>query len=190
MKEKKLIFGVGFNDADYITRTSSWTCPFFRKWKDMLCRCYSEYEQKRSPTYLGCYVVTEWLYFSKFKLWMESQPWEGNVLDKDILVPGNKVYSPDTCVFVSTVTNGFIVEKSKSGLIVGVSKHKDKYQARCGDSQGEQKYLGVYETPELAHKAWLQYKLEQARILATKQTDVRVAKALIDRYENYRNYFC
>lgn len=190
MKEKKLVYGVGINDADYITRTSFWTCPFFRKWKDMLCRCYSEYEQKRSPTYLGCYVVTDWLYFSKFKLWMESQPREGNVLDKDILVPGNKVYSPDTCVFVSTVTNGFIVEKSKSGLIVGVSKHKDKYQARCGDSQGEQKYLGVYETPELAHKAWLQYKLEQARILATKQTDVRVAKALIDRYENYHNYFC
>lgn len=46
------------------------------------------------------------------------------------------------------------------------------------------------ETAELAHKAWLQYKLEQARILATKQTDVRVAKALIDRYENYHNYFC
>lgn len=190
MKERKLVYGVGVNDADYVTRKSSWTCPFFRKWKDMLCRCYSEYEQKRSPTYAGCCVVPEWLYFSKFKTWMESQLWEGNVLDKDILFPNNKEYGPLTCVFVSAITNGFIVEKGRSDLPVGVSKHKDKYQARCGDSQGEQKYLGVFETSELAHKAWLVCKLDQAKLLADVQLDTRVAKALVDRYENYNNYFC
>lgn len=51
MKEKKLVFGVGINDADYNVyktgivdgkQTVLWICPFYRKWKDMMMRCYSE----------------------------------------------------------------------------------------------------------------------------------------------------
>lgn len=186
MKEKKLVYGVGINDADYVTRTSSWTCPFFRKWKDMLARCYSEYENIRQPTYLECYVVDEWLYFSKFKSWMGKQDWQNNVLDKDLLVRGNKVYGPDTCVFVSAQLNGFLVEKKNADLPVGASVHKRKFQSRCAELGKEQKYLGLFDTAEEAHQAWLAFKLEQAYKLSVQQTDKRVAKALIDRYENYK----
>lgn len=186
MKEKKLVYGVGINDADYVTRTSSWTCPFFRKWKDMLARCYSEYENTRHPTYLECYVVDEWLYFSRFKLWMEQQDWQGKALDKDILVRGNKEYGPSTCVFVSAQLNGFLVEKVSGDLPVGASILRGKFQSRCAEFGKGQKYLGVFDTAIEAHKAWLFFKLEQAYILAAQQTDKRVAKALIDRYENYK----
>jgi len=36
---------------------------------------------------------------------MERQDWEGKHLDKDILIPGNKIYSPDRCIFVSSLIN-------------------------------------------------------------------------------------
>lgn len=187
--KKKLIYGVGINDADYTTRTSTWTCPFFRKWKDMLCRCYSDYEMARHPPYKNCYVVEDWKHFTQFKIWMEKQDWEGKHLDKDLLLPNNKGYGPDTCLFIDSVVNGFITEKHGQDLPVGVSKHKNKYQSRCATLGNGQKYLGLYDTAEQAHNVWLTFKLEQARLLATQQTDIRVAKALIDRYENYKNYF-
>jgi hypothetical protein len=186
---KKMIYGVGINDANYTTRTSTWTCPYFRKWKDMLCRCYSDYEIARHPPYANCYVIEEWKYFTKFKIWMETQDWEEKQLDKDLLFPNNKEYGPETCVFVSNVVNVFITEKSGQDLPVGVSKHKDRYQSRCGTLGKGQKYLGIYDTADEAHGVWLNFKLEQAKILAAQQTDDRVAKALINRYERYKDYF-
>ena len=77
----------------------------------MLQRCYSESHLVRQPTYKGCSVCEEWLTFSNFKSWMEQQDWEGKQLDKDLLVYKNKIYSPETCVFVSSVINSFFVEK-------------------------------------------------------------------------------
>lgn len=201
-KKKKLVCGVGWNDADYqITEQQvtideyggkkkiTWMCPFYWKWKSMLQRCYSPKLQEIRPTYVGCCVCEEWLTFSNFKAWMEVQDWEGKQLDKDLLTPGNKVYSPETCVFVDKRVNLFLIECSatRGECIIGVCWHRgvNKFQALCGDGSGKQKHLGCFNTELEAHKAWLAFKLEQAKILAAEQTDPRVAKALIERYENY-----
>jgi len=201
----KLVYGVGVNDATYRVQKFEtvgyteegkqiqkliWVCPFYSRWKGMLQRCYSKVEHKRYPNYIGCHAVSEWHKFSNFKAWMERQDWEGNHLDKDILFPGNKIYGPETCVFVAANVNIFLTESTSSQgeWPVGVSFHKEKakFQAQCNDVvTGKRKHLGCYKTPEAAHKAWLSFKLEQARILASKQTDKRIAKALIERYENY-----
>lgn len=139
---------------------------------------------------MGCFVADEWLYFSRFKAWMETQDWQGKQLDKDILVQGNKVYSADFCVFVDKKVNTFITEKksNKGEFPAGVDFHKGKYRSQGRSVQtGKQEHLGCYDTPEEAHQVWLNFKLQQAVILADQQTDERVAKALIDRYENYEN---
>lgn len=201
---KRLLFGVGINDADYVTQVMEtisyvngkqkqklvWKCPFYRKWSAMLGRCYSEKSQIKYPTYQGCYVTKEWLTFSTFRVWMVQQNWEGKELDKDILFLNNKVYSPETCVFVDQKVNSFILENtfSRGEWPIGVDFHKrgDKFQARCKSVvTGKQEYLGLFLTPEEAHKAWLAFKLEQAYVLAAEQKDERVAKALIDKYENF-----
>jgi len=105
MKAKKLVYGVGINDADYVTQkweTISyvngkqkqnlvWECHYYRTWCGMLMRCYSAKHQERNPTYKGCSVSEEWLRFSNFKSWMERQDFEGMQLDKDLLFEGNKV---------------------------------------------------------------------------------------------------
>ena len=194
MREKnRLVCGWGINDADYtvkpmINGKQVW-CPFYRAWVDMLTRCYSTKFQAKHLTYEGCSVCDEWLTFSNFKAWMETQDWEGKQLDKDLLVKWNKVYSPGTCVFLSASINSFIPEhESVRGTYpIGVcwSSQNKKYKAGIGDRMGSNITLGYFDTPEEAHKAWLTAKLEQAKILAAEQSDPRVAKALVDRYENY-----
>ena len=156
----------------------------------MLKRCYiGEFLSKR-PSYKGCSVTDEWLRFSTFKAWMETQDWEGKQMDKDILFPDNKTYGPETCVFVDAKVNSFIIERtaSRGEWPIGVILYKQggKFGAQCGSVvTGKQEYLGLFLTPEEAHQVWLTFKLEQAHILAAEQTDERVAKALIDRYENF-----
>ncbi len=67
----------------------------------MLQRCYSESYLNKRPSYRGCSVCEEWKTFSNFMAWMKNKNMENLELEKDILVPGNKLYSPETCVFVS-----------------------------------------------------------------------------------------
>lgn len=198
-KRDQLICGVGINDADYhVHKTANingkrkiiWVCPIYTIWHSMLVRCYDLKFQKRNPSYQECSCVPEWLYFSKFKAWAETQDWEGKQLDKDLIVRGNKVYGPENCVFVSPKINGFLTERLalRGDCPIGVhfEKKRNQYKANCWSVEtGKNKSLGYYKTPEEAHKAWLAFKLEQARILAAEQTDERVAKALVFRYENY-----
>lgn len=198
--EGKLVLGVGVSDVEYLMTRSEkqpdgtykvvWSCPFAAKWKGLLNRCYSKFVLKKRPTYTDCFVCDDWLYLSKFKAWMEQQDWEGKELDKDILFPGNKLYSPETCVFVERRVNLFITESpaSRGDWPIGVSwcKRSSKFVAQSYSAlTGKHKFIGYYKDPETAHSAWLAYKLEQAYILAEQQTDERVAKALIERYENY-----
>lgn len=196
-KRNKLVFGVGTNDADYRVVINQrikgkfktvWNCPFYAKWRDMLKRCYSSKFKKKYPTYEGCFTAKEWLLFSNFKAWMQTQDWEGKHLDKDILFEGNKIYGPDACIFVDAKVNLFISESParRGEYPIGVNLKGNRFQAMAKSIvTGRQQYLGMYDTPEEAHKAWFTFKLEQAYLLAAQQTDERVAKALIDRYENY-----
>lgn len=192
---KKLVYGYGINDADYevskpqtILGKVYRECPFYSRWQAMLCRCYSVKFQERQPTYVGCTVYEEWLTFSNFKVWMEKQHWEGKDLDKDLLLKNNKVYSPDTCVFVSTKVNRFLVATTqRGGYPIGVKlcrKSLYQFRAQCNNPfTGKGEHLGYFKTPEEGHKAWLKRKLELAQELAAQETDPRIAKALIDRYD-------
>lgn len=153
----------------------------------MLTRCYSTKFQERYPTYIGCTVAENWLTFSSFKAWMETQDWEGLQLDKDLLFEGNKVYSPETCVFISPMVNTFTNDRAakRGEWLIGVVLHKPagKFRAHCRNPlTGKKEYLGYFDCELEAHGAWRKRKLELAHELAAIQTDPRVAKALIDRY--------
>jgi len=197
---RRLVQGVGINDADYVTvqyeryylegkskQRLVWVCPFYKRWKGLLERCYSEKYHKKHPSYSGCTVTEDWKYFSKFKAWMEEQRWENNELDKDLLVDGNKVYSPETCVFVSRLVNSFIVnsKQSKGPYLVGVCFNKvlGKFQALCSQLNDKQKHLGYFDSEEDAHKAWKAEKFRLACLLANEQKDPRVAEALIKKFK-------
>lgn len=185
---KKLpLSGIGINDVEYPTIVKVGgrfvTCPFYRRWSCMFQRCYSTKYQITRPSYIGCSVDPEWHLFSNFRKWMMSQDYEGKQLDKDLLVEGNKVYSPSTCVFVDSYTNSFLSDsaatRSKYGM--GVEKVGSKYVARCRH-KGRVMNLGRYNTVAEANQAYYKYKLELAYILANQQKDDRVAIAILSRF--------
>ena len=204
MKIRKLMYGVGINDADYaVTKYETiivngkrkqklvWFCPFYRAWSGMLERCYSIKYQERRPTYVGCSVSEEWKTFSVFKNWMETQDWQDKHLDKDLLFEGNKVYSQETCVFVAGMVNLFTIDcgVARGEWPIGVSWHKraNKFMSQCRNPfTKKQEYLGLFDSEQEAHQVWLKRKLELAKELAAIQTDDRVAEALIGRYSNYK----
>ena len=61
--------------------------------------CYDENELKKEPSYIGCKVCEEWLNFQNFARWIYDNKYECDdlELDKDLLIKGNKIYSPNTC---------------------------------------------------------------------------------------------
>ena len=195
-KKSKLVYGIGLNDVDYSVQRYEringkqvrvWTCPFYSIWARMLNRCYSEKSHQRHPTYIGCSVCKEWLVFSNFKAWMEMQPWEGKQLDKDLLVKGNKVYSPDTCVFVDARINTFTIDsaKTRGKYLIGVNWNKSlsKFHARCSNPfTSKKEHLGLFDDELEAHLAWKQRKHELANQLADICGNEKLAIALRNRY--------
>lgn len=208
MKPRKKVCGVGVNDADYAVvkretievngaqkRKQVWMCPHYRIWVSMLNRCYSAKTQERRPNYKGCSVSEEWLLFSNFKAWMEKQDWEGNQLDKDLLFEGNKIYSAETCVFVSPMVNSFTIDcrAARGDWMIGVvwDKPTEKFKSQCSNAFTKKvEHLGLFTCEQQAHNAWLKRKLELAHLLAAEQADERVAKALILKYTNYKQSRC
>lgn len=153
----------------------------------MLERCYSDHSFKKYPTYIDCEVCPEWHTFSSFKAWMEAQDWKGKDLDKDLLVAGNKIYSPSACVFVSGQVNAFLLDHAagRGDLPIGVTwNHKlGKFRAKCNNPfTGKREHLGYFSSPEAAHEAWRCRKHELACIYADQQVDPRIAEALRLRF--------
>lgn len=110
----KTLYGVGFiGVGKYKTGERSRPCKAFIKWKNMFVRCYDNDYQLKSPTYKGCEVAEVWHNYQNFAEWFYDNYEDGLHLDKDIKVPGNKVYGPDTCTFV-TGSDNTIAAKAKS----------------------------------------------------------------------------
>ncbi|TKW65206.1 MAG: hypothetical protein DI616_15880 [Paracoccus denitrificans] len=188
-RPKKPVYGVGINDADYVTtyvdaNGKTVHCPYFAKWKSMLRRCYDPVYKAKRPTYEDCTVAPEWLTFSNFRKWMIQQDWVDKHLDKDLLVQGNKHYGPDTCVFVSGAINNLMClrENRRGDLPLGVTKMGVNgctyYVAACS-MYGKQKRLGYFKTPEEAHAAYVVAKQAHIQELAGKEADPRIKKALL-----------
>lgn len=152
----------------------------------MVGRCYSRKILEKHPTYNRCRVALEWKSFSNFKLWMEKQDWQGKFLDKDLL--SGDIYSPNTCLFVTRQVNNFMTEvkSSRGEYPTGVSFHKRdlKYQASCNDN-GKSIFLGYFDDVATAKNEYDRCKSELAIRLAGKQTDNKVAEALIIRYNQH-----
>ena len=163
--QRKLVYGIGINDADYVVEQrvggKRTVCPSYRKWVDMLTRCYSAKYHEKHTTYSGCSVTEEWLTFSNFKRWMDRQEWEGMQLDKDLLVEGNKIYNPKHCLFIPSKLNTLLTDSSaiRGEWPIGVSFNKKagKFRASCS-VDGKDKHLGLFSTPTLASAAYKEFK--------------------------------
>ena len=183
---RRPIYGVATNDAKYMVRSKVKgkyvTCPFYRKWHSMITRCYSEKFQSRYPSYKGASVCNEWLVFSEFKRWMILQDWSEKQLDKDILSQGNKVYSPEFCIFVSGEVNKLLTNRKldRGDYPQGVyfSDVDNKYKAQC-NIKGKQRHLGFFDTAESASDAYNKHKYKEIKRVANVQDCLKLRGSLL-----------
>ena len=185
------VYGKGYVGVGYY---NSRDVRLYHLWKAMLSRCYCTIRHGHRPTYKDVIVCDEWLNFQNFATWCESQEFfnakdeKGRVyqLDKDILIRGNKIYSPETCCFVPPEVNTLILNRkaSRGDNPIGVhfNKTQNKYQANC-QVNGKLAFLGYYKTSEEAFNAYKKAKEAYIKEVAEEwrdSIDPRVYESLMN----------
>ena len=161
-------------------------------WRTMITRCYSDEYHKLEPTYIGCEVCDEWKCYENFEKWCNENYYEveneRTEIDKDILIKGNKIYSPETCVFIPQRINKLFTKNQarRGDYPIGVSfdGYENKFRADC-QINGKGKTLGRFKTPEEAFKIYKKFKEEEIKRVADEYKYV-IPKKLYDamcRYE-------
>lgn len=182
------IHGVGINDANYLVhptdRGHQKRCSYYLTWKNMISRCYNAKQHIISPTYARCTVTPEWHSFMTFRAWMQQQRWRGKHLDKDIILKGNKVYAPLTCMFVPPHVNALLLDRESRRGTWPVGVHRTngkmrKFRAQMRIGVGK-KSLGNYVNASAAADAYAEGKASYIRSLIPmmKGEDPRLGPAL------------
>lgn len=190
----KTIFDIGYlGKGIYDKKDYSY---IYDKWNNMLSRCYNPYYLNKYPTYINCYVCEDWHNFQNFAKWYEENYYEIEgekmCLDKDILVKGNKIYSPETCCFVCNRINTLFTKRDKlrGKYPLGVSwdKARNKFRARCKilDKENKNKliHLGLYNTSEEAFLAYKNFKEKHIKQVADEYKDL-IPKKLYEALYRY-----
>ena len=110
------VYNVGFiGQGKWRAKENSKDTKEYKTWVGMLRRCYDPKCQAKHPTYKDCTVDPRWHNFQNFCeniQYLEGyKDWKNNTipskyaLDKDIKIEGNKVYSKNTCMFVTATEN-------------------------------------------------------------------------------------
>lgn len=145
-------------------------------WHNILIRCFDLKYKEKYPTYKDASIVDEWLDFQTFAKWYYDNiyyvPNERMEIDKDILIKNNKVYSPDSCVFVPRRINSLLINnKSIRGEYpVGVDMHRGRLRARCNTLNGSV-FIGHFSSPETAFNAYKKFKENYIKQVAEEYKD-------------------
>ena len=131
-------------------------------------------------TYADVTIYEEWYNYQIFAKWAENNYYTIDnykiELDKDILIKGNKIYSPNTCIFVPDIINVLLIkaDKSRGNLPIGVYWHErdQEYRAQCSyvndNGLRKNKWLGGYNNPNDAFIAYKTYKEEHIKKMANR----------------------
>lgn len=192
----KSVFGVGYiGEGQYKSIDNGKNTPQYKCWNNMLLRNYDEKKHEQYPNYKDCTVSAEWHNFQNFAKWYDENFYhvkgQRMHLDKDILVKGNKIYSPDTCVFVPSRINSLFAKRNsmRGDLPIGVTflKERNSYIAACSNNingKRENLYLGCYDNPFDAHIAYKIAKENLIKELASEYKD-KIPSKLYEAMINY-----
>ena len=194
---RTLIYGVGINDvmiSEY-TKTRTW-----KVWCGIIRRTDNRdpvWIAKKS-SYKDCTLDPIWFKLSVFKEWIEQwDDYKNKEVDKDILIPGNLHYGPDTCLMVRRIVNQWFkpTDETKSDLPRGVcwnssykkGKSPKPYRAQINPLQvvdgevkiGKRTALGHFLTVKDASDAFQKARQKSLQILIDTETDVKVRDAIL-----------
>ncbi|ELQ6046882.1 hypothetical protein R2200_002505 [Cronobacter malonaticus] len=161
-----------------------------RAYNSMVLRC------KANKNYQHIAIDTAWINNRELYIANFMQGYKPNWhLDKDLKVPYSNLYSADTCMFVPAHINNILRGKKSNSrgnadnsvvlpLGVSISKSsKNPYQAHC-KINGKQTHLGLFSTPEAAHRAWQLGKIDQ---LQYALMDTELTSEIIEALEQWIN---
>lgn len=189
----KSIFGNGFigegkyncNDIQY------------QYWRDMIRRCYDKKFHEKEPIYKDVLICEEWHNFQNFAKWFDENYYEVEnqtmQLDKDILCKGNKIYSPDTCIFVPNRINSLFIKHTtrRGDCPIGVSYKDDidKYYVKVRyfnyeTNKSVQKSLGFFDDKIRAFEKYKMFKENHIKDVAEIYKDV-IPKDLYNAMYDY-----
>ena len=148
--------GIGFHKI----KSEGKHTKLYRTWKNMLKRgCYAQYKNE-IPSYKNVTIYEKWKCFQNFGNWFENnfnpeymQGWE---LDKDILIKGNKIYSPETCCFVPAEINKLFVKNdtNRGKYPIGVCINRKGTFTSSVRKKDEVLWLGTFDTEEEAFEVY------------------------------------
>lgn len=128
----------------------------YQNWIAMIRRCYDNNRKNIYSAYFGnCKVCNQWHDFQEFGKWYEENFYQVGMermhIDKDILYPGNKIYSPETCLIVPQGINMLFLNKpNKRGLPNGITQNQNgTYRAKYKEEE-----LGTYNSLDEAYQAY------------------------------------
>ena len=194
---EKRYFGIGYlGEGKYKVSENRKSTKVYDTWHSMLRRCYDKKYQEKYPTYKNCEVCEEWLCFQNFAKWYYENYYEIKdekmCLDKDILFKHNKIYSPDTCMFMPERINLLFTksDKSRGDSVIGTSLKNGKYRVQCWSfdpesGKSKQEYFGYYDSQEKAFEIYKYYKEKNIKQVADYYKD-KIPEKLYDglyRYE-------
>lgn len=169
MSKSKLIYGIGcIGEGRYKSHANGEKTQSYIKWFSMMTRCYDKKQLKRRTKYEKVTVCDEWHNFQNFAKWYESQDCKDSsyCLDKDILVAGNTVYSPNACCLVPYEINVLLTVNRRSDRTLPLGAFLDKRYNRFKSkmsADGKPVYLGMFATAQEAHDAYVFAKEEHVK---------------------------
>ena len=193
---RSLCYGVGINDVmiPYFTRTRTW-----RTWSGIIRRTNNRdpkwINEQNKISYLGCTLDSRWYKLSAFKEWIEQwDDFQNKEVDKDILIPGNKIYGPDTCLMVRPSVNAWFKPTVVGDLPRGVTWNSywkkngtgKPYRAQITPIGGKRTALGYYATIEEASAVFEKARKDQIKILIETEADLKVKNAMLNLNETPR----
>ena len=182
------VFGIGYiGEGVHKTTINRKKNPFYSVWTGLMRRCFDINFKNKRKTYQNCTVDKTWHNFQNFAKWALNQKYEEFwELDKDILIKGNKHYSPDTCCFVpmkiNLMFNGKTLLNDSTEISTGIYKRGSIFYVYCCDGK-TQKYLGKADSVQDAKNIYKFGKENIIKLTAEKyknSIDEKVYKSMID----------
>jgi hypothetical protein len=168
----KTIYGVGFIGIEnYSLLKNISSRKSYQIWRDIFYRCYSN----KGDSYKDCYVCEEWKNYSNFENWFLENYYEVNHervhIDKDLILKGNREYSPKFCLFLPQTINQIFQthEKRDTNILTGVAPYgTKKFIGQCSVSLPSRKrlYSQPFDSENEARQWYLKTKREYILFVA------------------------
>lgn len=164
----------------------------YEVWKRVRLRCTEgSVYQRAAPGYVGCTLHPDFAEFQSFVEWHGNQIGfgvDGYSIDKDMLVRGNKVYGPETCVLVPIALNSFWTKLPKLSDKTGVRPAPHGKFTASIKINDRFEHLGTFSSHADASKAYLAAKIAAISqwIKRLEDGEFSVDKRVIEALKNWR----